>query len=133
MHHRQPADASGPISSGVWLNGRLARFWICVWKGADQKTDHFWLSFASAHQPGCLILDFELTPANTGDLEAGFELLSQHTDLEVLGDKAYISSPKSAELWAQNRIRLRILAMQQSENPGFERVSSLSQRHSPTH
>ena len=58
---------------------------------------------------GGLILDFELTPANTTDLEAGFELLSQHTDLEVLGDKAYISAPKAAELWAENRIRLRTL------------------------
>jgi hypothetical protein len=27
-----------------------------------------------------LILDFELTPANCTDLEAGFELLEQHTD-----------------------------------------------------
>jgi hypothetical protein len=47
---------------------------------------------------GGLILDFELTPANTSDLEAGFELLREHTDLEVLGDKAYISAPKAQEL-----------------------------------
>ncbi len=46
-----------------------------------------------------LILDFELTPANCTDLEAGFELLSEHTDLEVLGDKGYISAAKAAELW----------------------------------
>jgi hypothetical protein len=59
---------------------------------------------------GGLILDFELTPANTPDLEAGIELLSQHTDLEVLGDKAYISAKKAAELWSQNRIRLRTLS-----------------------
>jgi len=58
---------------------------------------------------GGLILDFELTPANTGDLEAGFELLSQHTDLDVFGDKGYIGSAKAAELWVQNRIRLRTL------------------------
>ncbi len=43
-----------------------------------------------------LILDFELTSANCADLEAGFELLSEHTDLEVLGDKVYISASKSA-------------------------------------
>jgi hypothetical protein len=59
---------------------------------------------------GGLILDFELTPANTTDLEAGFELLSQHTDLEVIGDKAYISAAKAAELWEHNRIRLRTLS-----------------------
>jgi hypothetical protein len=67
-----------------------------------------------------LILDFELTPANSFDLEAGFELLSQHTDLEVLGDKAYISAPKAAELWEKNRIRLRTLSRSnQKIQPSF--------------
>jgi hypothetical protein len=56
-----------------------------------------------------LILDFELSPANCSDLEVGFELLDEHTDLEVLGDKGYISAPKAAELWEQNRIRLRTI------------------------
>jgi hypothetical protein len=58
---------------------------------------------------GGLILDFELTPANTPDLQAGVELLREHTDLEVLGDKAYISAPQAAELRQNNRIRLRTL------------------------
>jgi hypothetical protein len=56
-----------------------------------------------------LILDFALAPANVGELQAGFELLSQHTDLQVLGDKAFISAEKAAELWSANRIRLRTL------------------------
>lgn len=56
-----------------------------------------------------VILDFELTAANCSDLEAGFELLSEHTDLEVLGDKGYISAEKAAELWEKNRIRLRTI------------------------
>lgn len=56
-----------------------------------------------------LITDFELTSANCSDLEAGFELLCDHIDLEVLGDKAYISATKAAELWEKNRIRLRTL------------------------
>lgn len=56
-----------------------------------------------------LILDFELSPANCTDLEVGYELLGVHTDLEVLGDKAYISANKAAEIWASNRIRLRTL------------------------
>lgn len=56
-----------------------------------------------------LILDFELTPANCSDLEAGFELLSEQTDLDVLGDKGYLSAEKAAELWEKNRIRLRTL------------------------
>jgi hypothetical protein len=43
-------------------------------------------------------------------LEAGFEMFSRHTDLEVIGDKAYISAAKAAELWEHNRIRLRTLS-----------------------
>jgi hypothetical protein len=58
---------------------------------------------------GGLILDFELAPANATDLEVGFELLSAHTALEVLGDKGYISADKAAELWRHNRLRLRTL------------------------
>jgi hypothetical protein len=58
---------------------------------------------------GGVILDFELAPANETDLAVGFELLSQHTDLNVLGDKAYISAPKAAELWQGNRLRLHTL------------------------
>ncbi|MFZ3070549.1 MAG: transposase [Anaerolineaceae bacterium] len=56
-----------------------------------------------------LITDFELTSVNCTDLEAGFELLCDHTDLEVLGDKAYISATKVAEFWEKNRVRLRTL------------------------
>ena len=58
---------------------------------------------------GGVILDFELAPANATDLTVGFELLSQHTDLDVLGDKAYISAPKATELWQGNRLRLQTL------------------------
>ena len=58
---------------------------------------------------GGLILDFELAPAHVTDLEVGFEMLCEHTDLTVLGDKAYISAEKAAELFAHNRIRLMTL------------------------
>jgi hypothetical protein len=58
---------------------------------------------------GGVILDFELAPANMTDVTVGFELLSQHTDLDVLGDKGYISAPKAAELWQGNRLRLQTL------------------------
>jgi len=53
-----------------------------------------------------LILDFELAPANETDLNVGYELLLQHTDLCVFGDKAYISQEKTEELWRKNRLRL---------------------------
>jgi len=56
-----------------------------------------------------VILDFELAPANEYDLVVGFELLSEHTDLQVLGDKAYISAAKAAQLWQVNRVELKTI------------------------
>jgi len=56
-----------------------------------------------------VILDFELAPANEFDLQVGFELLSEHTDLQVLGDKAYISAEKAAQLWKENHIQLQTI------------------------
>jgi len=58
---------------------------------------------------GGLIVDFELAPASASDGTIGFELLADHTDLTVIGDKAYINASKVAELWRQNRIRLQTL------------------------
>jgi hypothetical protein len=53
-----------------------------------------------------VILDFELAPANATDLAVGEELLGEHTDLTVLGDKGYISAAVAAALAACNRITL---------------------------
>ncbi len=53
-----------------------------------------------------VIRDFILAPANATDLAVGYELLTQHRDLVVVGDKAYISAPVAAALWADQRIRL---------------------------
>jgi hypothetical protein len=56
-----------------------------------------------------LILDFELAPAHVSDLTVGAELLAEHTDLLVIGDKGYISVPQAAELLEHNRIQLHTL------------------------
>ena len=53
-----------------------------------------------------LILDFELAPANETDLNAGQDILSDHTDRVVLGDKAYISQWVAEQLRIFNRIEL---------------------------
>jgi Transposase DDE domain len=53
-----------------------------------------------------VVLDFLLAPANTMDLDAGYELLSGHTALIVIGDKGYVSAPLADDLWQHNRIRL---------------------------
>jgi hypothetical protein len=50
-------------------------------------------------------------------LEVGFELLSEHTDLEVLGDKAYISAAEAGELWENNRILLRTIPRSNQKQP----------------
>lgn len=56
-----------------------------------------------------LILDFVLAPASATDFQVGFEMLAEHTDLEVIGDKAYINADKVAELWDLNRICLETI------------------------
>lgn len=56
-----------------------------------------------------VILDFELAPANATDLEAGLDILSDHTDRLVLGDKAYISQWVAEQLRTCNRIQLLTL------------------------
>jgi IS5 family transposase len=56
-----------------------------------------------------VILDFHLAPANATDLAVGIDLLSDHTDLTVLGDKAYISAAEAAELRQRQRIHLLTL------------------------
>jgi IS5 family transposase len=56
-----------------------------------------------------LILDFELAPANAPDLNVGEELLANHANLNVIGDKGYISVEVAARLLRQNGIRLLTL------------------------
>jgi hypothetical protein len=53
-----------------------------------------------------VILDFILAPAHAADLMIGAELLREHTDLVVLGDKGYISQPVADELVQQNRVQV---------------------------
>ncbi|RIK35763.1 MAG: IS982 family transposase [Chloroflexi bacterium] len=55
---------------------------------------------------GGVIRDFALAPANLLDLAVGRELLATLTDLEVLGDKAYVSRPAAASLYAEAAVRL---------------------------
>lgn len=79
---------------------------------------------------GGVILDFILAPANAADLPVGLELLEQYTDLDVIGDKAYISAEEAARLWEQQRIRLRTLPRknQKVQLPAAERRQLNSHR-----
>lgn len=56
-----------------------------------------------------IIIDFHLAPASCHDLKVGEDILSNHSDLEVFGDKAFISAQVAEELYAERRILLRTL------------------------
>src|ERR1043166_7144544 len=55
---------------------------------------------------GGVILDFTLVPANVGDLQGGYELLEEHTDLDAVADKGYISKPVADALMQGNKVCL---------------------------
>jgi hypothetical protein len=55
---------------------------------------------------GGVILDFVLVPANIPDLQGGYELLQEHTDLDAVADKGYISKSVAHALLAGNGICL---------------------------
>jgi Transposase DDE domain len=58
---------------------------------------------------GGVIRDFVLAPASVSDLKVGAELLSSQHDLDVFGDKAYISGSLAADLAATYQVRLHTL------------------------
>ena len=53
-----------------------------------------------------VIVDFELASASATDLSVGYELLSEHQNKQVIGDKAYISNQVKDQLDQLNRIDL---------------------------
>jgi hypothetical protein len=58
---------------------------------------------------GGVIVDFTLAPASIHDLVVGEEMRSQHTDLDVYGDKAFINAPLAARLAHTLRVRLHTI------------------------
>lgn len=93
-----------PSSTGDW-----AAYEATFGKVSTKKQTIFGYKLHLLVTLGGVILDFELAPANASDLEVGFELLSEHTDLDVIGDKGYISADKADDLWQHNRVRLQTL------------------------
>jgi len=93
-----------PTSTGDW-----AAYGATFGKVTSKKQTIFGYKLHLLITLGGLILDFELAPANATDLQVGFDLLTKHSNLTVIGDKAYISAEKAAELWLNNRIRLQTL------------------------
>ena len=99
--------------SSIWCpvrpEGDWAAFGARFGKVTSKKETIFGYKLHLLITLGGDILDFELAPANATDLEVGFEMLAEHTHLTALGDKAYISTEKAAELWHTQRVRLQTL------------------------
>lgn len=93
-----------PASTGDW-RAHGANFG----KVSSKKQTIFGYKLHLLVTMGGLILDFVLAPASITDLEAGMDILSEHTNKQVIGDKAYISAAKAAELWSSNRLRMMTL------------------------
>lgn len=55
---------------------------------------------------GAVIMDFALVPAHIGDLQGGYELLEEHSDLDAVADKGYISRKVQQALLEGNRVCL---------------------------
>jgi hypothetical protein len=56
-----------------------------------------------------VIVDFVLIPANVIEVQAGTELLAEHTARTVLGDQAFVRRPLAARLRPENAIHLLTL------------------------
>jgi len=93
-----------PGSTGDWA-AHGADFGKC----ASKKITLFGFKLHLLVSLGGLILDFELAPANAADLTVGAELLADHTDLTVFGDKGYISADLARQLLKANRLKLMTL------------------------
>ena len=93
-----------PGSTGDW-----AAHGADFGKVASKKITIFGFKLHLLVTLGGVILDFELAPASAADLTVGAELLAQHTDLTVFGDKGYISAELAAQLLRHNRLKLTTL------------------------
>lgn len=79
-----------PSSTGDW-----SAFGARFGKVSSKKQTFFGFKLHLLITMNGLIRDFILAPANATDLAVGIELLEEHEDLSVLGDKAYISEEKT--------------------------------------
>ena len=93
-----------PGSTGDW-----AAHGADFGKVASKKITIFGFKLHLLVSLGGLILDFELAPASAADLNVGAELLADHTDLTVFGDKGYISAELARQLVQHNRLKLLTL------------------------
>jgi Transposase DDE domain len=90
-----------PSSSGDW-----AAYGATFGKVPSKKQTIFGFKLYLLVTLSGVIVDWALVPANVSELKAGLDLLQDHTDLLVLGDKAFISAAEVAALWEANRAQV---------------------------
>lgn len=90
-----------PSSTGDW-----AAYGATFGKVPSKKQTIFGFKLYLLVTLSGVIVDLALVPANVSELKAGLDLLQDHTDLLVFGDKAFISAAEAAALLENNRIRL---------------------------
>lgn len=100
-----------PGSTGDW-----AAYGADYGKVASKKITIFGFKLHLLVSLGGLVLDFELAPASAADLNVGTELLAEHTDLTVFGDKGYISAQLAHQLLTHNRLKLVTLPRRNQTN-----------------
>ncbi|MCJ7736869.1 MAG: transposase [Anaerolineae bacterium] len=93
-----------PSSTSDW-----AAYGATFGKAASKKQTIFGYKLHPLTTLSELILDFELAPTNVPDLTVGAELLAEHTDLTVLGDKGCVSAAFANELLDHKRVHLLAL------------------------
>jgi hypothetical protein len=90
-----------PSSSGDW-----AAYGATFGKVPSKKQTIFGFKLYLLVTLSGVIVDWALVPANVSELKAGLDLLQDHTDRLVLGDKAFISAAEVAALWEANRVQV---------------------------
>jgi Transposase DDE domain len=109
-----------PTSSGDW-----AAYGANFGKVSSKKVTIFGYKLHLLVTLNGLILDFVLAPASASDLPVGQDLLALYHDLEVFGDKAFISARVAAELAHSQGIILRTIPranQKQQLPPGLRRL-----------
>src|SRR5258708_678882 len=107
-----------PSSTGDWA-AHGANFGVV----SSKKLTIFGFKLHLLVSLGGLILDFELAPASVADLNIGAELLAEHTDLTVFGDKGYISAQLARQLLHQNRLHLMTLPRRNQADQPLQNVA----------
>lgn len=93
-----------PSSTGDW-----AAYGADFGKVPSKKVTIFGYKLHLLVTLGGVILDFTLAAASLNDLAVGEELLSQHSHLDVFGDKAFISAAVARRLAETQCIRLHTI------------------------